>query len=480
MADGVNWFKDWPMGRKLGFGLGLMAIVAAMVALGWWAYRSPKAVLFADLAERDLAVMVGELDKLKQPYDIGSDGRSIWVPSDKVHHTRMSLMGKQLPLHGVVGFELFNNADFGVSDFVQKVNYQRALQGELTRTILALEQVQDARVHLALPEQSVFKRDVNKAKASVTLSLKPGSSLQAPQVAGIQRLVAASVPEVRVDDVTVLDQHGVVLSRAGGEDGAVAGAQLDAKQSIEAHLTKKASALLTQWFGPGEAMVAVDVVLNHQQSKVTTEEVLPSQTNVRQATGVVTRQRTTSREQQATAVNPEAEPTQLVSQETDYQVGRRTEQTVSQGGQVARINLAVVVKRGLSDADLQRLKQVLATAVGIQPARGDGLAVHTMGDIANSTPIAATQQGVMPALTAASPGGKASPSTELQGRPIQAESQRLLWALGGLVALAIAVACVLAWRHRTRARQPAPLTPAERDALLRTVQQWLGPNSRAA
>jgi flagellar M-ring protein FliF len=477
MADSLNWFKAWPTGRKVGFGFGLLVIMLSMVALGLWAYRTPKAVLFADLAERDVAVMVGELDKLKQPYDIGADGRSILVASDKVHHTRMSLMGKQLPLNGVVGFELFNNADFGVSDFVQKVNYQRALQGELTRTILALDQVQDARVHLALPEQSVFKREVNAAKASVTLSLKPGLQLQPNQVAGIQRLVAASVPEVRVDDVAVLDQNGVVLSRATGDDTAAVGAQLDAKQSIEAHLTKKATGLLAQWFGPGEALVAVDVVLNHQQSKVTTEEVLPTQTGSRQATGVVTRQRTTSREQQVQIANSGEEPAQLVSQETDYQVGRRTEQTVSQGAQVSRINLAVVVRRSMSEADLQRLRQVLATAVGLQPSRGDALAVQTLGDMALA-PLQA------PALESAGAGKPAegtvkTPMGKAQQDLVKPDSQRMLWALGALVVLALLAAVVLSWRQRQVAK-PKPLSEAEREALLRAVQQWLEPSSRIA
>lgn len=179
-----------------------------------------------------------------------------------------------------------------------KANYQRALQGELTRTILALEEVQDVRVHLALPDQALFRKEGPKAKASVTVSLKGGRSLRPEQVVGIQRLIAASVPEVKTEDVTVLDQHGVVLSRVATDDAGPPLGQLDAKQSLEAHLSHKASRLLDQMFSAGETMVAVDVVLNHEQSKVTTEEVLGAATTDRAGhpAGVITRERSVTKE----------------------------------------------------------------------------------------------------------------------------------------------------------------------------------------
>ena len=157
--------------------------------------------------------MIEELDRMKVPYRLDDGGGSILVPEELVHKTRLQLVGKNLPLHGAVGFEIFNNTDFGMTEFTQKVNYQRALQGELTRTIMALEEVQSARVHLALPESSLFKREQSRPKASVALAVRPGQSLARDQVAGIQRLVAAAVPGIDADDVTVLDQKGVTLSR---------------------------------------------------------------------------------------------------------------------------------------------------------------------------------------------------------------------------------------------------------------------------
>jgi flagellar M-ring protein FliF len=152
----------------------LVGAGAVLLLTGWlafWALAQDYQVLFVDLASQDAAAMIGELDKMKVPYKIGEGGTSILVPKDMVYKTRIKMMGRDLPLRGAVGFELFNNTDFGMTEFAQKVNYQRALQGELTRTIMAIEEVQSVRVHLALPEQGLFKKSLSKPKASITLAL---------------------------------------------------------------------------------------------------------------------------------------------------------------------------------------------------------------------------------------------------------------------------------------------------------------------
>jgi flagellar M-ring protein FliF len=135
------------------------------------------------------------------------------VPRELVYKTRLKLMGKDVPLHGAVGFEVFNNADFGMTEFVQKVNYLRAIQGELTRTILSIDDIQAARVHLALTEQGLFKKSWRQAQGLGHRDHEKGRVLAPEQVAGIQRLVAASVPDISSGDVTVLNQHGVALTR---------------------------------------------------------------------------------------------------------------------------------------------------------------------------------------------------------------------------------------------------------------------------
>lgn len=476
-ADPRGFFDGWSLRRKLGFGLGLALILALVLGLAWWVQRAPKAVLFADLSERDAAVIAAELDKLKQPYSLSEDGRAILMSADNVHRTRLALMGKQLPLHGAVGFEVFNNADFGVSDFVQKVNYQRALQGELTRTILAIDEVQDARVHLALPDQTLFRKDGPKAKASVTVSLKGGQSLHADQVVGIQRLIGASVPEVKAEDVTVLDQHGVVLSHTGGEDSAQALGQLDAKESLEAHLTRKAARLLDQMFPSGEAMVAVDVVLNPEQSKVTTEEVLGTAQAERggHPAGVITRERTVTKEPATNAGNGgDANGAQVVTQETDYAAGRRVAQTISPGGQIAHLNVAVVFKRNLSESELGRVRQLVATAIGLQPNRGDVVTVHSMADL--SAPSGQAAQAASQALLTA-PRETMLPPRSMGAGPGQPASGAVAGVLALMLVLALVGAAALFWSRRRPAAAPArtTLTEQERRALLASLKSWLEP-----
>lgn len=479
MAD-VFRFMDSITGRqRVALGLGFVLIVALVAAFGWWAMRAPYGVLFSDLADQDAGAIVKELDKLKVPYQISPDGQGILVPEASVHKTRMTLMGQQLPLHGAVGFELFNNAEFGASDFVQKVNYQRALQGELTRTIASIEQVQSARVHLALPEQGLFRKDAAKAKASVTVVTKTGQALSSAQVQGIQRLVGASVPEVRAEDVTVLDQHGVTLSRAGGDDvssSAAGGAYLDSRLELERHLSQKASQVLDRMFGKGASLVTVDVVLNTQQTKVTTEEVLPAanQPKDQAPTGVVVRERTVTRD--APQEGGKASGATSTSQEMDYATGKRIEQVVSPSGNIARVNVAVVLKSPPADQDLARVRDLVAASVGVQASRGDVVAVYTMAAVPEKAPAGVTGLPA-PALERKPDAGMADASAP---QPLVIRSLYIALA----VALALAAAALLWQRMARRARvahgvaERPRLTASERESVLNSVQGWLAAPER--
>lgn len=479
MSD-VSRFLSGLSGRqRAGLVGGLVLIVALVAVLGWWAFRAPYGVLFSDLADQDAGAIVQELDKLKVPYQISANGQAILVPEASVHKTRMTLMGRQLPLHGAVGFELFNNAEFGASDFVQKVNYQRALQGELTRTIASIEQVQSARVHLALPEQGLFRKDVSKAKASVTVVTRAGQALSAAQVVGIQRLVGASVPEVRAEDVTVLDQHGVTLSRAGADDSSphVGGANLESKLELERHLSHKAAQVLDRMFGKGASLVTVDVQLTTQQSKVTTEEVLPAanQPKDQTPTGVVVRERTVTRDAPSQEGGKTAGATST-SQEMDYAAGKRVEQIISPSGNIARVNVAVVLKSAPADQDLVRVRDLVAASVGVQASRGDIVAVYSMASVPDKPP--------------ASVGGAPTPAATRTPDASTGETPppqpRVVGFLYAAVAVALALLLVvIAWRsvvqrsRETRSLVDRPrLTASERQSVLNSVQGWLAAPER--
>jgi flagellar M-ring protein FliF len=364
------WDGLAPSGRR-GLAVGMVVILALTAAFAFWAMRTDYDVLFGNLSARDAASMTEELDHMKLPYRLGSDGTSILVDKAAVPSTRLKLMSKDLPLHGAVGFELFNNSDFGMTEFAQKINYQRALQGELTRTILSLQEIESARVHIAFPEDGLFKHDQSKAKASVTLSLKPGETLRAEQVGGIQRLVAASVTGISAGDVTIVNEHGVALTRAAVDGDAAGGAGMDLKHDIEQALVRKATLMLDKAVGAGRAVVSVDATLDMSQVRVTKEDVThPLAAAGDQPAGVVVRQRETSKEE-GTGAQRESGAGANTQRETEYQVGRRVEQVVSQPGSIQRLQVVAVVQGGMSQAQQDQIRAVLGAA-GAGPGGAGG------------------------------------------------------------------------------------------------------------
>lgn len=470
---------------RAGLVVGALAIVAVTAMLGYWLMRTDYQVLFAELAPQDAAAMTAELDRLKTPYKLGEDGTSILVDKDQVYKTRMKLMGKELPLRGAVGFELFNNSDFGMTEFAQKINYQRALQGEITRTILSLSQIKDARVILVMTEQGLFKQAASKAKASITLTMKQNQTLRPEQVSGIQRLVSSSVPGIGTHDVTILDQNGVALSRngAGEADGEAGTGRLDLKKETENYLARKAGEVLERAFGPGLAMASVDVMLNAERAQITTEDlVVPPARPGHAPTGVVVRERETLREgapQEAKAFDGAVAARAGSSQrEVEYAVGRRVEQIVSQPGSIKRLQAVAVVRRTLDPAQQEQVRKLLAAAVGASLERGDTVVVHTLD--AAALPDGTAAQGA-PEASSARPlhaPGAARPAAGQEAGSEKMGPQLEPWvALAFLLVLVmVAGGLLLLARRRTvrsAGRGNAPLTAAQRSAALARVQAWM-------
>jgi len=483
-------WQQWGRQTRMRFVAGIGGVLLLTAALAFWVLGQDYQMLFVDLAPQDAAAMIAELDKMKVPYKVGEGGTSILVPRDLVYKTRIKMMGKDVPLRGAVGFELFNNTDFGMTEFAQKVNYQRALQGELTRTITAIEEVQFARVHLALPEQGLFKKSGAKAKASITLGLKPGKRIRPEQVTGIQRLVSASVPDIRPQDVTVLDQHGVPLSHYAGNDGEpdVSATRLDLKKSTEDYLVGKLMEVLERAFGPGQAIASVDVALNLDQVRVTTEDVLPAKfrpgTDVA-PTGVVVRERQTLRdgipgERPAAAdgskISTVASAPAISNSETEYQVGRRTEQVLTAPGSIKSLSVAVVVRKALTQPQLERIKEVVAMAVGYSKARGDAIAVYSLeqfaGQAGTSQPLALGDPGAVAAEDVSQAQGPGQPGG-VHGLQLPERTQFLWLAAVGAVLLALVL---LAGKRVSASASGKPLdqlNDRERESLLANVQAWL-------
>jgi len=480
MKGPVFWQGLSPRARAgLIAGVALIAILTAIG--GWWLLRTDYQALFTDLKPEDAQAMTAELERLKTPYKLGDSGTSILVDKATVYATRIKLMGKDLPLHGAVGLELFNNTDFGMTEFAQKVNYQRALQGELTRTIQSLSEVREVRVLLALPEQGLFKQSTARPKASITVTPRQGQALRGEQVAGIQRLVAAAVPGMGTQDVTIVDSHGVALTRSdpGNGDGEPDAARLELKRDTESHLARKAMAVLERAFGAGQALASVDVTLNMDQIRTTTEDVLPAASRAGlQATGVVVRERETLRDAgpAGDAKLSDGARGGSAQRDVEYAVGRRVEQVVSQPGSIRRMQVVAVVRQALDAAQEEQLRKLLAAAVGAVSERGDAVVIQSLAGMA--TPAS---EAAMPLAADAAADSSAGTVAETEA----AHAPRLFGdvplpqiLLGGLLIVAVVLLLARGGLRRTASRHdgtgPATLSDAERAAALQRVRDWMG------
>jgi len=464
---------------KVGLVAGIAATAIMLAAGAVWVMQDEYQVLFSELNAQDASAMVSELDRLKVPYRLAEGGTAILVEREMVYKTRLKLMGRGLDLHGAVGLEIFNNVDYGMTEFAQKVNYQRALQGELARTIMGFEEVKHARVHLVLPESGLLKRQNGKPKASISLVMKGNGRLSPEQITGIQRLVAASVPEIEAAAVTVVDQHGVAVSKLTADDqnSGIAG-RLDTKRQIEEYLTRKVIGILDRAVGPGRAVVSVDVSLSYDQVKITKEDIVPLPSTNGQVVGAVSRHRESSQgldslSELITAGGPSrnAQPSSTSSNtsDTEYLNERRVEQVVSQPGAIRRLSVGVMVPDIVDQVGLAKLKEVISMAVGINAARGDGIVVY------NQTPFDSAPNAA-PDDDGEKLPHKAAPQTDDPTQEHGRESPsflRFVIVAGGLLAL---IVLALLGRKVLAGATTKPLTQLEREHMLNELSRWVKAN----
>lgn len=275
-------FSTLNQGQMLRLALGVVLFVV-IAGIGLVMGRQAEwRVLYANLSDKDGGAIIAQLSQMNVPYKHTEGGQAILVPADKVHDTRLRLASQGLPKGSVAGFELMENSRFGITQFQERVSFQRGLEGELTRSIQALSSVQSARVHLALPNQNGFFREQQKPSASVLLSLNPGRALDRSQIAGIVHLVSSSVPEMKPEAVSVLDDTGKLLSQTGsGPDGVAGGAdsqQLQYVQQIEALYRQRILDILEPVVGRQNVKAQVTAEVDFSQSEQTSEIHKPNQT----------------------------------------------------------------------------------------------------------------------------------------------------------------------------------------------------------
>lgn len=402
-----------PVVRQLGFMIGLAAAVAIGVSVVMWSQQPTFSLLYSNLSEKDSSGVIDALDKSKIPYQVSGQG-SVLIPADKIHDTRIKLAAQGLPRSNAVGFESLNEGQgFGVSQFMENARYQRALEVELSRSISTMSNVENARVHLAIPKRSVFLRDRQKPSASVLLNLYAGRVLEDEQVAAITHLVSSSIPELDAGQVTIVDQRGRLLTgqqRSG--ESALSGAQFDYTQKLEKLYAQRVEDLLVPIVGKEAVRAQVAAEIDFTVEEKTEEKFNPETPVVRSEQIVQERVANgadggvpgaLSNQPPAAAQVPEQAPAagekkdetaqqQAVNSKQrtvkNYELDRTISHTRLGSGVIQRLTVAVVlddkvktgdggvlVRTSHSPEDIERFTALVKEAVGFDEKRGDRVSI---------------------------------------------------------------------------------------------------------
>ncbi|MBI2761783.1 MAG: flagellar M-ring protein FliF [Chloroflexi bacterium] len=359
---------------------------------------------FTNLDPKDSAAAAEQLKADKIPYEVTPDGGTIKVTPDKLADARLKLAAKGLPQGGAVGFELFDKTSFGITDFAQQINYQRALEGELSRTINTLAQVEGSRVHIVVPKEELFASQQKPATASVVLRLRAGRTIDEGGLRGISYMIARSVSGLDPKNISILDTSGRTLFDGGSQDTAagLSSTQLEMQVKLEKGVEDQVQTLLDRVAGPNRAAVRVKADMDFSQQEELAETFTPGgPTNQGVARSSATVQETfNGNGQQQTAGQPGAIAnipgaaaqtaqqggnSQYQRQETttNYEVSKSTKKTVTGPGQIKRLNVSVILDSTITEADAAGLRGAVAAAAGIDEKRGDQLVVTTAAFSAN-------------------------------------------------------------------------------------------------
>lgn len=492
MADTLNRMLQggpaaWSgLGRPQQVLLGALGLILPVVLFvgSQWITDGQYVPLFASLTIEDAGAIVNQLKAAKTPYRVGGNGDQILVPADKVAELRLRMAVQGLPLGGGVGFEVFDRPALGVSDFTQRLNYQRALGGELARTIGQLREVSRARVHLVLPQPSLFSDRERPASASVFVKLAAGAQLGREQIRGIVHLVASSVEGLAAERVTVVDTSGRVLS-VGGDAHAnpMSPRRLELKAAVEEGLERRVQTLLDAALGSGQAVARVAAQINFDQVERTEEKYDPA--------GVARQKTKSSESSKGRSTTPNASPPaadvdkaqanqaaaskESVSQNegsresesVTYELSRTVARTLTAPGEIQRLSVAVILNTATkvtagpdkkevrqpqprAPEELEKIRKVVMGAVGFNEARKDEVTVMEL-----------------PFDTTALERERA-----LLDQPVPPPAPRPLITTPTIVVAAVAVLVVVAalWlmlrgRSRQRARAAVALTLEEDEAM---------------
>jgi flagellar M-ring protein FliF len=409
-AQLLEIWKQLGTGQRVSVLSATLVVVGGLVALACWSSRTEYSLLYGKLSDTESSKVIAALDDAKVPYKVGAGGSSILVPTDKVYLLRMQLAGRGIPQGDGVGFEIFDKPNFGISDFVQRANYIRAVQGELARTIGQLDEIESARVMVVLPENRLLLDKDKHPTASVFIRVRGNSPLQPQAINSIRFLVANSVEGLKPSNVSIVDNLGNVLSENTDNDSitGLTSTQLTARRNLEQYLGKKAQDMLEKVVGPGQAIVRVSADINFDTVTRTEEKFDPDGQVIRtQTKNDENNDSTTSAGNNGlTGITPntsiETNSTQTAGAPLNNSRNRKTTSTVEyenaksvsnsiqSAGGIKRLTAAVTVAAHFdgedterkiaprSPAELEKLRRIVESAVGIDSTRGDQITLEEL------------------------------------------------------------------------------------------------------
>jgi len=406
--------KNLTPAKKIALFTLVTGTVISLIFLVTWAGKPDFQLLYSNLASEDAGAILAQLKDKKIPYQISSNGSSILIPSERIYETRLELASQGIPQGSGVGFEIFDNTKLGMTEFVQNVNYQRAIQGELSRTINGFSEIESSRVHIVMPSKSLFIEEEEPATASVVLKVRSGRRLNEEKIQGIVHLVSSSVSGLSPENVTIVDNYGKMLAgfKSSSPIGKTNSDQLDFQQKIEKTLEDRVTTMLETALGPNKAVARVSCLLDFTRLETTEEKYQPenqvirseqvlNETSTAQITvpigvpGVVSNlaeNQTPTTDTNDTTEKSKPPTFQKQDRTVNYEIGKVISHTVEPVGTIKRLSVAVIVdgtykseKAGRGQEELKYLprtqgemkqfEDIVKRAVNFDAARGDEIKV---------------------------------------------------------------------------------------------------------
>jgi flagellar M-ring protein FliF len=445
-------FKGFTPGQKAVTVAAVVALAVGAYLMATWKTSPSYAPLYTNLAPADASAIVDKLNSSGVSYKLGQGGTEILVPQSKVYSTRLTISAAGLPNSGESGYSLLDKEGVTTSQFKQQVDYQRAIEGELARTIQSINGVQAASVHLAIPQQDVFNDGTSKASAAVLLTVAPGTQLTNAQVQSVVYLVSSSVPQMAAADVTVTDSNGTVLKAPGDNVAGGADSQAQMTQAYDNRIAASLQAMLDRAIGAGHAVITVNSTLDFNKTSTTQKQYVYNKNNP-----PVSQSKTTE-VYNGTGTNPGGTlgtggtgtststsstgngKYSKVSDTVDNALGTVTSTTENAPGAVKNLSVAVMLDSSVKNLNVGAISNLIKSGVGYTPSRGDQLSVQAVpfDNTASNAAAAAAKKAAKDAAAKAS-----------QAKLISLAKQ------GGL-ALLVLIALFWVWRGGRKRRQAPP------------------------